>query len=403
MVNLGVYSLTSVKLVVAMSLDFAALELEFHRAGAVAMLAATAEQLKLEKKYHELFEALKMQVRHRLGLPLLSGESSSDDLPEATRMQLEEGLIDACRQVGELLLRAGRVREGWMYFRPVGDKTRVAELIANITPDEDNAEELIEVLLHESVDTARGFQLLLDINGTCNAITTFDQVIAGRPKKERQAAASALLRRVHSELVSNVMADIARQEGVTPASVAPAEPALAALIADRDWLFAEGAYHIDTTHLAAVVRMARVLEDPRELQLAFDLTEYGRRLSPQLQYEGDEPFLEQYPANALFFQALLGKQTAEAIQYFSDKAHLLEPQYHGTEPLEVYLDLLTRLQQPAIALQEALAMIPTSVPFSAYAPMLLNLCQQAENYSGMLDFCRSRQDVLGFAAALVKR
>src|SRR5437868_5757033 len=224
-----------------MTATIPALESSFAAGGAAAALDQLAARMREEKKYHELFEALKMKVRHSLGLPLLPVESNSDELPEATRDKLEDGLVDACRQVGELLLRDGKVREGWMYLRPVGDKSAAAKLISAIQPDEDNTEELIEVLLHEGVDTGRGFSLLLERNGTCNSITTFDQLMHQRTRKERQAAASALLNRLYSDLIGNVKADIVRQEVQQPK-----ETTLQGLVADRDWLFADGAYHIDT-------------------------------------------------------------------------------------------------------------------------------------------------------------
>jgi hypothetical protein len=377
---------------------FSELESSLASGGPAAALDQLAARLREEKKYHELFEALKMKVRHGLGLPLLPGESSSDDLPLATRDKLEEGLVDACREVGELLLQAGKVREGWMYLRPVGDKRRAAELINAVPQDDDNTEELVEVLLHEGVDTGRGFRLLLEQNGTCNAITTYDQMLHQRSKKDRQAASSALLQRVYSDLLSNVSSDIARQEGGTPS-----ENTLEALVADRDWLFQDGAYHIDTTHLASVVRLARILDDRTELRMALDLTHYGRRLSPQLQYQGDEPFVEQYPANALFFQALLGENVEEALSYFESKARLLDPQYSGTAAIETYLELLSRLGRHKQALTEALSLMPAQTPSVAYAPLLLDLCAKAGSYDELLDFCRTRGDELGFAAALVAR
>ena len=280
-----------------MTATFASLESSLAAGGPAAALQDLADRLRAEKKYHEMFEALKMKVRHGLGLPVLPVETNSDDLPDATRTKLEDGLVDACRQVGELLLADGKVREGWMYLRPVGDKAAAARLIAKIEPDEDNTEELIEVLLHEGVDTGRGYQLLLDRNGTCNSITTYDQILHQRPKKDRQAASSALLKRLYDDLVANVRGDIVRQEGTQPN-----EKTLQALVADRDWLFHDGAYHTDTTHLASVVRLSRVLEDPAELSKALDLTHYGRHLSAQLQYQGDEPFADQYPSHALYYQ-----------------------------------------------------------------------------------------------------
>src|SRR4051794_8175536 len=103
-------------------------ESSFAAGGASAALDQLAARLREEKKYHELFEALKMKVRHELRLPLLPVESNSDALPEATRDKLEDGLVEACRQVGELLLKDGKIREGWMYLRPVGDKASAAKL-----------------------------------------------------------------------------------------------------------------------------------------------------------------------------------------------------------------------------------------------------------------------------------
>src|SRR5262249_31475237 len=185
-------------------------------------------------------------------------------------------------------------------------------------------EDLIEVLLHEGIDIGRGYGLVLERFGTCNAITTYDSSLARRPRAEQAPAAKALLRQVHSDLVASVAADIARQEGQQPK-----EKTLRELVRDREWLFQENSSHLDTTHLAATVRIARTLSEPDDLRLALDLTEYGRRLSQQFQYAGDEPFTEMYPANALYFQALLGEKIDEALAYFRNKAEMLDPQYHG--------------------------------------------------------------------------
>lgn len=374
------------------------LESSFAGGGATAALDQLASRLREEKKHHELFEALKMKVRHSLSLPLLPVESNSDELPEATRDKLEEGLVDACRHVGELLIADGKVREGWMYLRPVGDKAAAAKLISAIHPDDDNTEELIEVLLYEGVDTGRGFGLLLERNGTCNSITTFDQIMGQRTRKERQAAASALLTRLYNDLIGNVKADIVRQSGEQPK-----ETTLQGLIADRDWLFQDGAYHIDTTHLASVVRMARVLDDPSQLRMALDLTHYGRHLTQQLQYQGDEPFVDQYPSNALYYQALLGENVDEALAFFESKARLLDPQFNGTAGIETYLELLSRIGRHKQALDAAIELMPANTPSVAYAPLLMDLCSKAGDYQKLLDFCRSRGDELGFAAALVSR
>ncbi len=264
--------------------DFREIEAAWSAQGVAGALDALSQRLRDQKKYHELFEALKMRVRHRIGLPLLYGDGS-DELDESKRQQLEEGLIEACREVGTLLLNRGRIREGWMYLRPVGDKKAASELLAQVEAEEDNLEELIEVCLREGVDVARGFGLVLKHYGTCNAITTFEGEVPRQSRADQQAATALLVRHLHAELLANLRSDIGRQEGKQPA-----ETTLAALVADRPWLFQELTYHVDTTHLSSVVRFARLSEDPAVLRLALDLTEYGRRLHAQFQYPGDEPF-----------------------------------------------------------------------------------------------------------------
>jgi hypothetical protein len=375
---------------------FEQLKSDLSRGGSEAVLAKVANTLREEKRYHELFEALKMQVRRKLGLPV-TYSSGGDDLPEEKRTQLEEGLLAACREVGTLLFRQGKVREGWMYLRPVGERKEAAALLAGVEPDEDNTEELIEVALHEGVDISRGYGLVLSSYGTCNAITTYDSSVARRPRQDQEPAARLLLKQVYDDLLANVKADISRQEGSQPK-----ETTLKQLVEDRDWLFQENSYHLDTTHLAATVRIARVLTNSDDLRLALDLTEYGRRLNQQFQYQGDEPFAENYPAHARYFQAILGENLDEALAYFRTKAEMLDPQYHGMVPIETYVDLLSRTGRHREALAEAIRLSPQSAHPVGIAPALLELAERTGDFSAFLEYCQQRGDVLGYAAGLVQ-
>jgi len=364
--------------------------------GADAALAQAADLLRREKKHHELFEVLKMQLRRRLGLPLLASEAA-DGLPEQQRAKLEDGLIEACREVGSALLKEGQIREGWMYLRPVGDRAEAAKLLAQVEATDENYEDLIDVCLHEGVDIGRGYGLVLEHFGTCNAITQYDSAIVRRPRSEQAPAARRLLAQVHADLLASVKADITRQEGQQPK-----EQTLRDLLLDREWLFQDNAYHLDTTHLAATVRIARVLSEPADLRLALDLTEYGRRLSQQFQYHGDEPFAETYPANALYFQALLGQNIQEAALYFQTKAELLDPQHHGYGAIETYIDLLSRLGRHAEALAAAVKFDVGSIQPLGNAPPLVELARKSGEYTSVLAHCRQKQDLLGFTAALVQ-
>lgn len=376
--------------------------------GVAAVLCQTADLFRREKKYHELFEILKMQLRSRLGLPIISGVAVSregnhsgppdpDNLTEQQRTQLENGLIEACREVGAAFLREGKIREGWLYLRPVGDRAEAAQLLAQIPATDENYEELIDVCLHEGIDIGRGYGLVLEHFGTCNAITQYDSTLIRRPRAEQAPAARLLLRNIHADLMANVQADIARQEGQSPS-----ERTLAGLVNDRDWLFENNSYHLDTTHLASAVRIARALSDPEDLRLALDLTEYGRRLSDQFQYPGEEPFVETYPASALYFRALLGQHIDEAVEYFKTKAELLDPQHHGYAPIETYLDLLARLGRHQAALAAAVQFGLSAIQPLGNAPPLVALAAQSQDFAALLRHCREKQDLLGFTAALVQ-
>src|SRR5438093_6617687 len=258
-----------------MSSSFDQLQSTLASRGPDAALDEAANLLRQEKKFHELFEVLKMRLRRKLGLPLLARDAA-DGLSDDQRTKLEDGLIGACREVGAALLREGKIREGWMYLRPVGDKSEAAKLFGEIKATDDNLEDLIEICRHEGIDIGRGYGLVLERFGTCNAITTFDSSLARRQRAEQAPAAKLLLRQVHADLVASVTADITRQEGQPPR-----EKTLRELVHDRDWLFQDNSYHLDTTHLAATVRIARALTGADDLRLALDLTEYGLRLSQQ--------------------------------------------------------------------------------------------------------------------------
>ncbi|HJN07945.1 MAG TPA: hypothetical protein QF564_04590 [Pirellulaceae bacterium] len=377
--------------------EFDRLEQELANTGVAGVLDQLVSQLREKKKYHELFEALKMRVRHGLGLPITYSESG-DELDEPRRNGLEEGLIDACREVGMLLLRDGFAREGWMYMRPVGDRAAVAKELEKIEPTEESVEELIEVCLHEGVDPARGYSLVLEHFGTCNAITTYESSIARHPIPDQRTAAGLLVRHLHGELLSTVQADIAQQEGTEPP-----ETTLAELVAHRDWMFGEHSYHIDTTHLASTVRFSRILEDPELLRLALDLTAYGRRLSSQFQYQGDEPFGDIYPSTAFYLSALLGEGVDEAIAYFRNKVAALDTNEHGSQPMEAFVQLLDRVNRPSEA-------IDALIDFSAapqqqdaqVVPILLELSEKMGDFEKVKDLCRKRGDVLGFASSLIQ-
>jgi hypothetical protein len=282
-----------------------------------------------------------------------------------------------------------------MYLRPVGDQAAAAAELSRIEANEENFDELVEVALHEGVDPKRGYALVLEHHGTCNAITTYESVVVRQNTAAQQAAAGLLVEHVHRELLATVRADIAQQQGAEPT-----ETSLKALVAERDWLFGEHSYHLDTTHLASTVRFARILEDESQLRLALDLTAYGRRLSSQFQYKGDQPFEDIYPSHALYLGALLGEDVDAALEYFRQRAETLDPLEHGGLPVEVYVQLLDRLGRYDTAIDVLLEFIQRQPDAASQAaPLMLDLSQKAGKFDKLAAYCRERGDVLGFATA----
>ncbi len=364
-------------------------------AGPGPMLSALIEQFRAEKKYHELFDALLMQERLRLGLPMAL-TSSIDELAEPIRSRVEEAYLGACREVGTLLLAEKRVREAWPYLRPLADRDLVAQGLATIEPDDENLQSLVEILLHEGVDVGRGYQLVLDHYGTCNAISAFDGVVMARPRAEQRDAAARLVRRLHEELLANVRADAEMREGSPPT-----ESSIRQIVARRPEIFEGNSYHIDLTHLASVIRHARLLEDHPTIRLALDLAEYGRRLSPQFRSTGEEPFVDAYNSEALFFAAQLQEQVEAALSHFRERAEQVDAYHEGTLAAEVYVVLLARLGRCQEAINAAAKLIPPGTHTTGFAPTLMELCCQAGDYTRLLENCQERGDLVGYAAGLI--
>jgi hypothetical protein len=365
--------------------------------GPQAALERLCARLREEKRYQDLFDARLMQIRHRLGLPVIL-TSSLDQVDEPLRSQVENAYLEACREVGHLLLAEGRVRDAWTYLRMTGDKQPVAQALEGLQPDEETLDELIEVAVHEGVAPRRGFEWVLEHFGLCNAITMFDGTMYDRPRADQQQVAALLIRRVHGELLENLRAEVARQEGARPP-----ETSIADLIAERDWLFLDDAYHIDTSHLHSVVRFARVVEEAEPLRLAVELCTYGQRLSPQFQFQTEEPFAECYAAHLRFFRAQLDPQAQQDVDYFRAKAESLPVGEYGTGPAEVYVALLARLQRYGEAMEAAARLIPPRVRTSGFAPSLLELARLSGRYDRLMEISQQRDDVLWFAAGLVEK
>ena len=373
---------------------FESLRNELSAQGPQAALDHLAAELRRERRFHDLFDVRLLQARLKLGLPAVF-QQPLDDLPEPQRGQMEDASLAACREVGTALLDAGQLREAWMYLRPLGERAEMARALERLAGESSLTDQIVDIALHEGVSPRLGFQLVLDNYGVCNAVTMYDSDMHTRPRKDRQEVASLLVRRMHDDLLANLRADITRQQGS-----APKESTIAALVADRDWLFANDNYHVDTSHLSAIVRFALILEDRADVERAYDLCEYGRRLSPTYHYPGEDPFAETYVSHARFFGAQLGREVDEALAYFREIA-AREIEEGSGYPAEVYVALLVRLGRPREALEVAAEWFRPGVRLTGFAPNLLELARQAGAFDRLVEVARARGDLLTYATGLV--
>lgn len=373
------------------------LERAAEGAGPTEVCRQLVAHCRQQRSYPELFEALKMSARLELGLPPVA-LASDEELPEALQEQLEKRLLEACQEVGQGLLSSGRLSEGWMYMRPVGNRSLAAEALRQVQASSDNLEELLHLLVAEAIDIPRGTELSLEMRGICNTITMLEAVVARRGRPQQQAGVGVLVRFVHEQLLASVQADLQRRGWELP------QPLTLTAVLDRyPDLLTDGSYHLDTTHIASTVRFARVLDDQQGLQLADDLAAYGERLHSQYQYPSDPPFQDLYRASRSFFGALLGRDVDQGLGWFKQQAEQLDTAEVGTIAVETYVDLLARCQRYLPALHYLLQRMPSDQRPVGIAPSLLELSQLAGDFRPMLAQAKERHDLLGYAAALLQR
>src|SRR5262245_809080 len=237
---------------------FDQLERALESGGAAAAFDLLAKSFRAEKKYPLLFEAMIMNKRHELGLPLIA-TVGFEDLPPEKQSALHETYVAAAREVGGLFLSDGDIAAAWPYFRAIGDSEPVAAAIEKETARE-GIEPVIDIAFNEGVHPVKGFQLIMAQYGLCRAITVLEQY---PHRKGREDCVNLLVRSLHGELVESLKRTIAENEGKAPESGSILE-----LIPARDWLFGEWGYYVDTSHLVSTIRLSADLKDREMLNLA---------------------------------------------------------------------------------------------------------------------------------------
>jgi hypothetical protein len=380
------------------------LEATYRAKGPHKAVAQLCSQLEAEKDYAGLFYALLLQKRHELGVSPLP-TASTEGLSEAAQSALELAIRDAARQVGNLHLRDGEIAPAWTFFRMIEEPGPIREALEAKIPDvEEDVQNLVQVAYYEGVHPRKGFDWILERYGICSAITTLGSQESGHPEADRRYCVARLIRSLYAELRIRLTGEIEAREGRSPphASQAADTPGvIAALIKDRDWLFEEDSYHIDTSHLSSVVQMSLQLEPCPELALARELCAYGKRLTGRFLNPGDPPFEDLYGAHDRYLAILQGESIENNLDYFRDQAAKASPEEVGTYPAEVLVNLLLKLNRPKDALAVARKYLSEAESRRLSCPGIAELCQKVGDFRTLAEVARDKGDSVHFLAGLL--
>lgn len=385
---------------------FDELDKTLNQEGPDAAISRLCARLRKEKDYSNLFYALLMKKRHELGLMAIP-TAPTTDLSPATAEAYEEGIRQACREVGDLYLQDGDLPHAWPYFRMVSEPAVVRQALETHQPQEgEDVQALVQIAFYEGIHPQKGFDWILDRFGLCSAITTLGSQEWNHPPEAKQYCLRSLVRALYAELRERLTAEVARHEGQTPPEAGmPADTpgVVRNLMQGRDWLFQDEFYHIDTSHLSSVVQMGIHLNPCPELTLARELCEYGQHLGGRFQNQGDPPFEDFYSSFYKYLGIVSGEAVDEGLAYFREQAEQANPEEVGTYPAEVYINLLLRVGRREEALKVArkyLSGVTDSRQLTC--PGVRDLCQQAEDYGALAEVSKEQGDAVHYLAGLLQ-
>jgi hypothetical protein len=367
-----------------------------EKEGAAAAIERLCTRLRERKDYTNLFYALLLKKRFEMGAsPVPTG--ASQDLPPEMHAPYEEAIREAGRLVGQLYLEEDNIPHAWAFYRMIGEHDPVARALDRYQPKEgEDCQQIVEIAYHQGVHPRKGFDMILERYGICSAITIMSGSESSQGPEAREYCIKRLVRALHKELLERLKAEITRQQNFEPSGTTVQE-----LIEGRDWLFADEFYHIDVSHLSAVVQMATNLGPCEELELARQLCEYGRHLSPRFQFNSDPPFENQYQDYGIYLSILAGDQVEEGLAHFRRKVEEADPENVGTYPAEVLVNLLLRLDRPAEALTLARRYLANAEEGRLSCPNVVELCQRTRDYRALAEIAREQGNPVHFMAGLI--
>ncbi len=382
----------------APALDGAALDrlkATLAQRGPAAAVDELIAELRKADDFQGLFYAFLMKKRIELGVsPFPTG--SANELPPETHEPYEDAIRDAGRHVGALLLDRKEYAKAWAFYRMLGEPEPVREALEKFIPGpDDDVYPIIEIAWQGGLLPKKGFDLVIDRHGICSAITMVSGSDLASNPDLRDYCVGKLATALHAQLTERLTSDLAAR-GVILTKTATI-PELVEMHPD---LFADDAYHIDTSHLSSVVQMSTQLPAGPEQNCARELCAYGRKLAPNLQGTNDAPFDENYVDYLAFLNVLASEKVEEGLARFAMKAER-ESAEGATYAAQVYVNLLLRANRPADALVAAKKFLLAEDDRNLICPGVNELARRAGDFTALAEAAKARNDAVGFLASLI--
>lgn len=374
------------------------LERALSSAGPAAAIDRLIGHLKDKGDYSALFYALLLQSRNALAVSPIPTEPASD-LPAEHHAAYEEAIRQAATTVGQLYLDAGNIPAAWNYFRLINDPAPVrAALDKLVLEDDAEIAPLVDLAFHQGVHPERGFDLVLDRQGICSAITLTASFESAMAPELRLYCVSRLVRALSAQLHERLRAIIADSEGAAP----PADASLDDLWASRQWLFDGEPWHIDQSHLGAVVQLSVHLQPGPELELARALCRYGEQLPDRMRSPGEPPFEDLYRDTGRYLQVVAGENADAALDHFRNAARDMDPE-QTTLPAETLVNLLLRCGRDEDALIAARKLLMRADERQLRCPGPQELSRRLKRFDTFSEIARLRGDAVQFLAGLLAK
>jgi hypothetical protein len=363
--------------------------------GPAAAVDELVEELRRAEDFQGLFYALLMKKRVELGVPPFPTGPAAD-LPPHTHDEYEQAIRDAGRHVGGILLARGELSRAWGFFRMLGEPEPVREALEKYEPGpDDDVYPVIEIAWQNGVLPKKGFDLVLDRHGICSAITMVSSSDLSSSHELRDYCVARLVRALHAQLSERLWADLAAR-GHTP----PPSATIPQIVKGHPELFADDAYHIDTSHLSSVVQMSTHLPAGPEVNLARDLCAYGRKLAPGLRGHYDAPFEDGYDDYLAYLNVIAGVDAENNLRRFAEKAGR-EAAAGATYAAQVYVNLLLRVDRAGEALEAAKKYLIHEDDRSLICPGVNELARRGGDFATLAEAAKARNDAVGFLAGLI--